>query len=62
MKQANLASNNDIANLVKKTDFDDKKININIPNERKHVLVENELNEISEKVKAISAKGLTKDK
>ena len=28
---------------------------------KKHVLVENEINELSEKVKAISTKGLTKD-
>ena len=30
-------------------------------NETKHALVENELNELSEKVKAISTKELTKD-
>ena len=30
-------------------------------NKTKHVLVQNELNELSEKVKAISTKGLTKD-
>ena len=32
-----------------------------ISNGRKHVLVENELNELSEKFKVISTKGLTKD-
>ena len=50
--------------FVKKTDFDNKlkKLNKNVAsNKIKHVLVENELNELSRKVKAISAKGLTKD-
>ena len=51
LAQANLASKSDIANFVKKTNLDDKL----------KVLVENELNEISEKVKAISTKGSTKD-
>ena len=32
-----------------------------ILNKIKHVIVENELNDISEKVKAISTKGLKKD-
>ena len=39
-----------------------KKIYKNVTsNETKHALVENELNELSEKVKAISTKELTKD-
>ena len=39
-----------------------KYLNKNVTsNKTKHVLVENELNELSEKVKAISTKGLTKD-
>ena len=62
--QANLASKNDIVNLVKKTDFDNKLKHLNkyvTSNKTKHVLVENELNELSEKIKAISAKRLTKD-
>ena len=52
-KQANLASKRDIANFVKRTDFDNelKDVTSNI----------NELNELSKKVKAISTKGLTKD-
>ena len=63
LAQANLASKNDIANFIKKTDFDDKlkKLNENVTsNKTKHVLVENELNELSEKVKAISTKGFEK--
>ena len=62
--QANLASKNDIDASVKKTEFDDELKNLNknvTSNKKKHVLVENELNEISEKVKAIPTKGLIKD-
>ena len=43
-------------------DFDDKLNNLNekvTSNKTKHVLVENELNELSRKADAISAKGLT---
>ena len=65
LAQANFASKSYIANFVKKTDFHDK---LKILNEKKlhqtkkkHVLVENELNELSKKVKAISTKILTKD-
>ena len=60
LAQANFASKSDIINFVKKTDFHDKlkKFNKNIT---KHVLVENELNELSEEIKAISTKELTKD-
>ena len=64
LAQANLTSKNDIANFVKKTDFDDqlKHLNKTFSSYKiKHVLIENELNELSEKVKAISTKGLTKD-
>ena len=64
MAQANLASKNDIAALVEKTDFGDKlkTLNKNVTsNKTKHALVENALNELSEKVKAIPTKGLTKD-
>ena len=53
LKQTNLASKNGIANFVKKTDFD-KKLKTVTSNK-------NELNEVSEIVKAISTKGLTKD-
>ena len=62
--QTNLASKNDIGSFVKGTDFDKKLKNFHknvTSNKSKHVLVENELNELSEKVKAISIKGLTKD-
>ena len=53
LKQANLASKNDIVNFVKKADFDNK---------RKDVISnKNELNELSKNTKAISTKGLTKD-
>ena len=48
---ANLASKNDIPNFVKMTDFDDKLKNLNknvTSNKTKHVLVENELNELTE--------------
>ena len=51
LEQANLASKSDIANLVNKTiliiSFN-KRIN---SNKTKHVLVENELNELSKKLK-----------
>ena len=53
LAQANLASKNDIANFVKKTDFDNKLKDVTSN--------KNELNELSEKVKAISTTGLTKD-
>ena len=64
LAQANLASKSDIANFIKKTAFDDKLKYLNknvISNKTKHVLVENELNELLEKVKAISTKRLTKN-
>ena len=64
LAQANLTSKNDIANFVKKTDFDDQLKHLNkkfTSYKIKHVLIENELSELSEKVKAISTKGLTKD-
>ena len=49
-----------IASVVEKTDFDDELKNV-ISNEAKYVLVENELNDLSNKVKATRTKGLTKD-
>ena len=64
LAQANLASKKDIANFVKKTDFDDKLKNLNkkvTSNKKKHLLVENESNKLSKKFEAISTKGLTKD-
>ena len=52
LKRENLASKRDIANFVKKTDFDKlKDVTSN----------KNELNELSKKVKAVSTIGLTKD-
>ena len=59
LKRSNVASQSDIANLVNKTDFDNKllsfnkRINSNVP-------FENKLNELSKKVEAISTKRLTK--
>ena len=53
LKQEKLASNNDIANFVKKINFNEKLKTITSN--------KNELNELSKKVKAISTKGLTKD-
>ena len=54
LKEENSASKNDIANFVKKRDFDEKllcfKKRIN-SNKTKHVFVENELNEQSKKLK-----------
>ena len=52
LKQTNLASKGDIANFVKKTDFDNKLKEVTSN--------ENELNELSKKVKGISTKGLSK--
>ena len=46
LAQATLASKIDIANFVKKTDFDDRLRNLNtkiIPDHTKHFLVENKL-------------------
>ena len=52
-KQKNLASQSDIANFVKGTDFDNK---------LKHVTSnKNQLKELSKEVKAISIKRSTKD-
>ena len=53
LKQANLASKNDIANFVKTTVFDNKLKDV--------ISNKNELNELSRRVKVISTKGLTKD-
>ena len=53
LKQTNLASKSNIANFVKKADFDNKLKDVTSN--------KNELNELSKKVKAISTKGLTKD-
>ena len=64
LTEANLASKNDIADFVKKTDFGDKLKTLNkkvTSNKTKHVLVENELNELSKKGDVITTKGLTKD-
>ena len=53
LKQANLASKSDIANFVKRQ--------ILIINQKNITSIKNELNELSEKVKAKSTKELTKD-
>ena len=52
-KQAKLACKSDIANFIKKKVFDNKLKDVTSN--------KNKLNELSKKVKAISAKGLTKD-
>ena len=49
LAQANLATKNDIANLVNKTDFDDKLKTLNkkiTSNKTKHLLVENEFKKL----------------
>ena len=64
MEQANLAIKNNIANFIKKTNFDNKIKTLNKKfalNKTKHELVEIELNELSKKVKGISTKVLKKD-
>ena len=52
LKQANLASKSGAANLIHKTDFDNKAEDVTSN--------KNELNKLSNKVTAISTKGLTK--
>ena len=64
LAQAHLASKSYIANFAKETDFDDKLKTLNkdvTSNKTHHILVENELNELSKKTKTISTKGLAKD-
>ena len=59
LRQANLASKNDIANFINKTDFDNKLSGFNKrinSNKTKHVVVENELNQLLNKIKVISKK------
>ena len=56
LAKASLASKNDIANLLKKTDFDIKLKNLN----RNVISNKNQLNELRQKFKAISRKELTK--
>ena len=59
LKEAKLAAKSDIANFVKEIDFDEKLRNVNKKvtlNKSKHLLVENELNELSEKVKLLLTK------
>ena len=58
-----MAGKNDVSNFVKKKYFVNKlkRYNQNVTsNKTKDVFVENKLNELSEKVKVISTKGLTK--
>ena len=64
LKGADLASKNDTVDLAKNVDSYEKLKSIIkkvILNKSKHVLVENELNNLSEKVTLILTKGLTKD-
>ena len=61
---AQAKTKDDIADFVKQTDFDNKLKSINkkvTSNKTKHVLVVNELHDLSEKVELVSTKGLTKD-
>ena len=61
LKIANLTNKNNITNFVRKKHFDEELKNYNkkiTSNETKHVLVENELDELSEEVILISTKGL----
>ena len=53
LKRANLARKSDLANFVKKTNFDNKLKDV--------TLNKNELNELLKQVKVMSTKGLTKD-
>ena len=60
LAQANLASNADIANFVKETDFYDKLKNLNkkvTSNETKHVEAEKKITDLTNKVAQISEKG-----
>ena len=63
LTQANLASKNDIADFVKKTDFDEKLKNCNnkITNKTRHVKVKTKLDDLEKKVKMISTKLLIAD-
>ena len=54
-----LASKNDNANFIKKTDFDNKLISFNKiinSNKKNHVFAENELNELSKKLEQYQQK------
>ena len=54
LAQANVANKNDIGNFVKKKDFREKLKTLNkktTSNKTKHLLIENELNRLSKKVK-----------
>ena len=56
LAQANLASKNDISALVRKKDFDDKLKNLNkkvTSNKSKHLLVENELKILQDKMERL---------
>ena len=59
LKEAKLATKSDIEKKKKEIDFDEKLRNVNKKvtlNKSKHLLVENELNELSEKVKLLLTK------
>ena len=64
LAQTKLATKDDIADFVKETDFYNKLKNLNkkvTSKKTKHLPVKNALNELSEKDKLISTKGLTED-
>ena len=65
LKQAKLATKNDIADFMKKTDFDEKlkkkSIKMLLQTKKQHIEAEKALNHLLEEVKLISPKELTKD-
>ena len=64
LARAKLAAKDDIADFVKETDFYNELKNLNKKvtlKKTKHLPVENGLDELSEKDKLISTKGLTED-
>ena len=64
LKQANLASKNDITVFVKNVHFDDKLKNLNKKvtlNKTRNVEFENKQDDLAKKIKLISIKGLTED-
>ena len=64
LAQASFASKNDIAVLIKTTDFDDKLKTLSkkvTSNKARHIEVNTKLDDLEKKVKTISTKGLKED-
>ena len=63
LKQANLGNKNDILDFVKKTHFDEKpkNYNKNVTSKKRHIEVNKKLDDLEEKFKQTSTKGVTKD-